>query len=664
MARRGIRLLASLVAASTALAVTSATSATAGAAGGSRAARAGLLHGVNVLGRDLDVPIAVAADASGVWVLNAGNGTVTMLDPKTGLTSSTTDVGTIGVQSPGAPPAALEADGVHVWVTDGSADTVTELSATSGAVLRVLRARAYELDRPAAVAGDGTDAWIVDKAGDAVTEVNASTGALVRVLHGTPFGFDAPDAIGFDGTNLWVLNSGDGSITEFGAASGALVEQIPASGFDGSAPSALAVVGSRLWVVDAGSDEISVLSTSTGALVATIEGGASSFLAATGLAVAGADVWVIGSSPTAGRQLTELRASSGHVVRVVHQPALTPWRAAAADDGAHLWVLDVEGNGVTELSNASGGTVRVTYGAPYELSTPGAIASIHGHVWVANEGSPSAIGESLLEFSATTGAFLHEVQGLTVAAPRELTACGGHLWLGSGYGSIVELSASTGFALKTIDEPDFRYANVQAFTCAGADLWVVNTHLAPHRDTTRLDELSAVSGAVLRRIVLPGQGAAYANAIAVDDGDVWVTASSRDSLTVVDATTGAIVRTELDTGVLRNGGAVLADGPNVFVVDFNAVVEFDAANGSVVRVVRGAQYRFDLPFALVAVGRSLFVVNAGNSVTALSTRNGALLHVFRGAPYAFDDPVCATLAGANLWVGNALGQSITEFPAT
>ena len=39
-----------------------------------------------------------------------------------------------------------------------------------------------------------------------MTELSASTGALVKVISGPAYKFDGPDAIASDGTHVWVAN--------------------------------------------------------------------------------------------------------------------------------------------------------------------------------------------------------------------------------------------------------------------------------------------------------------------------------------------------------------------------------------------------------------------------------------------------------------------------
>jgi DNA-binding beta-propeller fold protein YncE len=70
---------------------------------------------------------------------------------------------------------------------------------------------------PEAVASDGTHVWVANSGGDSVTELSASSGALVKVISGSAYQFDEPGAIASDGTNVWVANA-DQSVTGFPAS--------------------------------------------------------------------------------------------------------------------------------------------------------------------------------------------------------------------------------------------------------------------------------------------------------------------------------------------------------------------------------------------------------------------------------------------------------------
>jgi hypothetical protein len=48
-----------------------------------------------------------------------------------------------------------------------------------------------------------------------VTELSASTGALVKVITGSAYGFNVPVAVSSDGVNVWATNRGTQSVTGF-----------------------------------------------------------------------------------------------------------------------------------------------------------------------------------------------------------------------------------------------------------------------------------------------------------------------------------------------------------------------------------------------------------------------------------------------------------------
>ena len=138
-------------------------------------------------------------------------------------------------------PAAVTSDATHVWVANWNGDSVTELSASTGALVKVIRGPSYGFDYPCAITSDGSHVWVAnhggimkspvgpdsesapeveldhqapDAYGDSVTELSASTGALVKVLSGSNYGFDHPNAITSDGTHVWVANFYGSSVTE------------------------------------------------------------------------------------------------------------------------------------------------------------------------------------------------------------------------------------------------------------------------------------------------------------------------------------------------------------------------------------------------------------------------------------------------------------------
>ena len=114
-------------------------------------------------------------------------------------------------------------------MANASGDSVTELSATTGALVRVIRGSSYGFDEPKGITSDGNHIWVTNEGkGNSVTELSASTGALVKVISGSSYGFDSPQGITSGGNHVWVANYGYGgySVTELSATTGALVKVI------------------------------------------------------------------------------------------------------------------------------------------------------------------------------------------------------------------------------------------------------------------------------------------------------------------------------------------------------------------------------------------------------------------------------------------------------
>ncbi len=110
-------------------------------------------------------------------------------------------------------------------MANGGGNSVTELSAATGALVKVISGPSYRfaflnkrLLSAAAVASDGSHVWVTNFAGNAVTELSASTGALVRVISGSGYAFDAPMGIISDGSHVWVANERADSVTELPAS--------------------------------------------------------------------------------------------------------------------------------------------------------------------------------------------------------------------------------------------------------------------------------------------------------------------------------------------------------------------------------------------------------------------------------------------------------------
>jgi hypothetical protein len=54
--------------------------------------------------------------------------------------------------------------------------------------------------------------------GNSVTELSASTGAPIKIISGSNYDFDGPSGITVASTHIWVANTDGQSVTEFPAS--------------------------------------------------------------------------------------------------------------------------------------------------------------------------------------------------------------------------------------------------------------------------------------------------------------------------------------------------------------------------------------------------------------------------------------------------------------
>lgn len=146
-------------------------------------------------------PEFVTADAHYVWTGNEGSltykllgGSVTQINAETGKIVRT--LGTAPDRFFGTIHSIVS-DGTHVWVVNGSVyyrgsrrgDSITELSATNGALVRVVHLHDGIYSDPFDLVTNGVDVWVSDNGGGhlgigSVIELNSSTGAVMRIIRG------------------------------------------------------------------------------------------------------------------------------------------------------------------------------------------------------------------------------------------------------------------------------------------------------------------------------------------------------------------------------------------------------------------------------------------------------------------------------------------------
>ncbi len=219
-------------------------------------------------------------------------------------------------------PTAITVDKSHLFIVNAGNDSVTELT-ESGVVVRTISGSAYEFASPVAIAGDGTDLFVVNSGGS-VTEFAESNGDLVQVISGAGYDFDDPTALVVHSGSVFVVNSDGNSVTQLSDSTGALVQVIsnvsnPSYQFDD--PNAIADMSGDIWVTNAtgGSTSdplagsVTEFKASTGGFVRLVEATADGLETPDGIAFDGSHLWV---SDNASNQVTEL-SQSGKLVQVV-----------------------------------------------------------------------------------------------------------------------------------------------------------------------------------------------------------------------------------------------------------------------------------------------------------------------------------------------------------
>jgi peptide/nickel transport system substrate-binding protein len=176
-------------------------------------------------GSDLRPNVALAVGGGNLWV-SAGPGRVDRVDLSTGRV----------VQRVNAfeSPVAVAADGTASWVVDAVGDSVTPVDQSgAGDPVRVGRG-------PDAVAVGAGSVWVANELDDTVTRIDRTRRtALSTIAVGS-----APSAVVVAAGAVWVANRLDGTVSRIDPAVNRVVATIDVGG----APDGLSAAGDRVWV--------------------------------------------------------------------------------------------------------------------------------------------------------------------------------------------------------------------------------------------------------------------------------------------------------------------------------------------------------------------------------------------------------------------------------
>lgn len=172
---------------------------------------------------------------------------------------------------------------------------------------------------------------------------------------------------------------------------------------------------------------------------------------------------------------------------------------------------------------------------------------------------------------------------------------------------------------------------------------------------------------------------AGSNTITASGAHVWVTIDDTDwkahplttryEVVELNASNGRLVRViHNKSGDLTWPQAMAVSGSHLWVTDnqYWNVTELNASNGSLVRVISAKADALADPGAIAVSGGHVWVANShvgANSVTELNASNGSLVRVINAKVDELNGPSAIAVSGTHVFVLNATGDSVTELDA-
>jgi len=154
--------------------------------------------------------VAIGSDA--VYIPNAGDDTISKVDPTTNAVIATFPT-TLGGDSEGS----IGVSGDSLWVVAGEG-VLNRLDSSTGAVLS---AAAIPTDAHGVVV-DGGCVWVTSSANNAVAQIDVATGGTLNTIAIEP----GPRFLTAGGGSVWVLSQGSGKVTRIDSGTGAVVATI------------------------------------------------------------------------------------------------------------------------------------------------------------------------------------------------------------------------------------------------------------------------------------------------------------------------------------------------------------------------------------------------------------------------------------------------------
>lgn len=231
------------------------------------------------------------------------------------------------------------------------------------------------------------------------------------------------------------------------------------------------------------------------------------------------------------------------------------------------------------------------------------------------------------------------------------------------------LALFVGNAASASPQPNTSFNGPTDIAACGPHLWVTNV------SGNSVTEINASTGAIDRIINTAANGFSEPMGISGDGTDVWVTNLSSNSVSEINCDTGEAVRS-LSAGTLNAPVAVAVgrgrvwvasqahqtDAKGNLILNSSVATSFSTSTGSLLKNVQGSNANGLNGSSGVAVGDGkVWITNAlGNSISELNAITGHVVRVINGGTGSFDWPMGLIVNGADVWVTNLNGNSLTE----
>ncbi|HXY43719.1 MAG TPA: hypothetical protein VEH29_06000 [Acidimicrobiales bacterium] len=305
-------------------------------------------------------------------------------------------------------PDAAAVTGNDLFVANKMGNSITEVGASDGAFMKVLEGAKYHLDEPSALLVLGKDLFVANaKAG--VTEIAVSNGALVRTYRGAKY-FSGAIALATNGSgDLYVLNAGgSGSITKVVTTSG----KMSAFRFSLDKPEGMAAAGQDLFVTNSADNSVTEIDGATMKVLTTLSSATYQFNEPTGIVASGSYVWV---ANYAGFSVTQFSAATNQFIQAVRDASNLPDPGPITSGDGYVFAASPPGASpmISQIPLTPSSSVKwmmCNTNGPYDFSNPEALVVAGTHLWVVNEGGPSAPWPaSLTEMQTGSGRLIRTV---------------------------------------------------------------------------------------------------------------------------------------------------------------------------------------------------------------------------------------------------------------